>query len=182
MVAAVKITRMAHTAVELRGLAAKSNDAAPVRRLLALALVLEGQSRHTAAAQSGMDRQTLRDWVHRYNTDGVTGLLSIRSGGHPASLTAAQMAELKELTIKGPDPETANVVRWRCVDLREEVVQRFTVTVTERKIGRWLRGLELTRLRPRPFHPKKDMAAQEDFKKILEPDQGHAAGQHDRRG
>ena len=165
MVAAVKITRTDHTAVELRGLAAKSNDAAQVRRLLALALILEGQSRHTAATQSGMDRQTLRDWVHRYNTEGVSGLLSIRSGGHPASLTAAQMAELRELTIKGPDPETDNVVRWRCVDLREEVVRRFTVTVTERTIGRWLRGLELTRLQPRPFHPKKDAAAQEDFKK-----------------
>ena len=93
MVAAVKITRMDHTAVDLRGLAAKSNDAAQVRRLLALALILEGQSRHTAATLSGMDRQTLRDWVHRYNTEGVSGLLSIRSGGHPASLSAAQMAE-----------------------------------------------------------------------------------------
>jgi transposase len=165
MVAAVKITRTDHTAVELRGLAAKSNGTARVRRLLALALILEGQSRHMAATQSGMDRQTLRDWVHRHNTEGVSGLLSIRSGGHPASLTAAQMAELKELTIKGPDPETDNVVRWRCVDLREEVVRRFTVTVTERTIGRWLRGLELTRSRPRPFHPKKDAAAQEDFKK-----------------
>jgi transposase len=165
MATAVKIARTDYTAVELRGLAAKSNDAAQVRRLLALALILEGQSRHTAATQSGMDRQTLRDWVHRYNTEGVSGLLSIRSGGHPASLTAAQMAELKELTIKGPNPETDNVVRWRCVDLREEVARRFTVTVTERTIGKWLRRLELTRLQPRPFHPKKDAAAQEDFKK-----------------
>ena len=112
-----------------------------------------------------MDRQTLRDWVHRYNTEGVSGLLSIRSGGHPASLTATQMAELKELTVNGPDPETDNVVRWRCVDLREEVARRFTVTVTPRTIARWLRGLELTRLQPRPFHPKKDATAQEDFKK-----------------
>jgi transposase len=165
MVAAVKITRTDHTAAELRGLAAKSNDAAQVRRLLALALVLEGQSRHAAAMQTGMDRQTLRDWVHRYNAEGTSGLLSIRSGGHPTSLTAAQMAELKKLTIKGPDPETDHVVRWRCVDLRDEVARRFTVTVTERTIGRWLRGLELTRLQPRPFHPKKDAAAQEAFKK-----------------
>ena len=165
MVAAVKITRTDHTAAELRGLAAKSNDAAQVRRLLALALILEGQSRHTAAAQSGMDRQTLRDWVHRYNTEGVSGLLSIRSGGHPSSLTDAQMVEFKELTIKGPDPEIHSVVRWRCVDLRQEVTRRFAVTVTERTIARWLRGFELTRLQPRPFHPKKDAAAQEDFKK-----------------
>ena len=75
------------------------------------------------------------------------------------------MAELKELTIKGLDPEKDNVVRWRCVDLRDEVARRFTVTVTERTIGRWLRGPELMRLQPRPFHPKKDAAAQETFKK-----------------
>jgi transposase len=112
-----------------------------------------------------MDRQTLRDWVHRYNDAGVAGLASIRSGGRKALLTAEEMAELKELTIKGPDPETDKVVRWRCVDLREVVARRFSVTVTERTIGKWLRKLDLTRLQPRPFHPKKDEAAQAAFKK-----------------
>jgi transposase len=75
------------------------------------------------------------------------------------------MVELRELTIRGPDPEKDRVVRWRCVDLRDEVARRFAVTVTERTIGKWLRKLELTRLQPRPFHPKKDAAAQEAFKK-----------------
>jgi transposase len=162
---AVKITRSDHNAAALRGLAAKSNDGAQVRRLLALALILEGQPRREAAERSGMDRQTLRDWVHRYNEQGVAGLFSVRIGGHPASLTEAQMAELKELTIKGPDPEKNKVVRWRCVDLREEVARRFTVTVTEGTIAKWLRKMGLTRLQPRPFHPKKDEAAQEAFKK-----------------
>jgi transposase len=156
---------MDHTAAELRGLAAKSNDAAQVRRLLALALILEGQPRRAAAEQAGMDRQTLRDWVHRYNAAGVPGLKSIRIGGHPASLNDEQMAELKALTIEGPDPTKDKVVRWRCVDLREEVARRFTVTVSERTIGRWLRRLDMTRLQPRPFHPKKDAVAQEEFKK-----------------
>ena len=165
MGSAVKITRTNHSAKDLRGLAAKSNDAAQVRRLLALALILEGRPRHEAADQAGMDRQTLRDWVHRYNAEGVSGLISIRTGGHPALLTEAQMAELKALTIAGPDPEKDKVVRWRCVDLRDEVTRRFTVAVTERTIGKWLRKLDPTRLQPRPFHPKKDPAAQEEFKK-----------------
>jgi len=165
MGAAVKITRTDHTAEALRGVAAKSNDGAQVRRLLALALILEGHPRRDAAERSGMDRQTLRDWVHRYNDAGVTGLCSIRIGGRKAALTAAQMAELKALTIKGPNPEADKVVRWRCVDLREEVARRFTVTVSERTIGKWLRKMGLTRLQPRPFHPKKDAAAQEAFKK-----------------
>ena len=68
---AITITRMEHTAAELREFAASSRDGAQVRRLLALALILEGRSRTEAAEQSGMDRQTLRDWVHRYNEEGV---------------------------------------------------------------------------------------------------------------
>jgi transposase len=75
------------------------------------------------------------------------------------------MAELRELTVKGPDPEKDKVVRWRCIDLREEVARRFAVTVSERTIGKWLRKMKLTQLQPRPFHPKKDEAAQEAFKK-----------------
>src|SRR5271157_4518250 len=165
MGAAVKITRTDHTAEALRGVAAKSNDAAQVRRLLALALILEGHPREVAAERSGMDRQTLRDWVHRYNDEGVAGLRSIRIGGRAACLTQAQMAELRGLTLKGPDPEKDKVVRWRCIDLREEVALRFAVTVNERTIGKWLRKMGLTRLQPRPFHPKKDAAAQEAFKK-----------------
>ena len=165
MGAAVQVTRTDHTAAELRVVAGKTADGAKVRRLLAVALILEGHPRATAAEQSGMDRQTLRDWVHRYNDAGMAGLASIRSGGRTALLTAEQMAELKELAIKGPDPEKDKVVRWRCIDLREVVTRRFAVTVTERTIGKWLRKLDLTRLQPRPFHPKKDAAAQEAFKK-----------------
>ena len=161
----IAITRTEHVAGDLRAFAAKSRDGAQVRRLLALAFILDGRSRTEAAERAGMERQTLRDWVHRYNAEGVAGLRSSHGPGVPPSLTAAQMAELKAIVLKGPDPEKHGVVRWRCVDLREEVARRFTVTVTERTIGKWLRKLDLTRLQPRPFHPKKDEAGQSAFKK-----------------
>ena len=76
------------------------------------------------------------------------------------------MSELRGLVLAGPDPKTQKVVRWRCRDLREEVIQRFSVTVPERTIAKWLRKLKLTRLQPRPFHPKKDDAAQAAFKNV----------------
>jgi putative transposase len=165
----IEITRDEHSAVDLRAIAGKSRDGAQVRRLFALALVLEGHSRTEAAERSGMDRQTLRDWVHRYNAEGVAGLKSGHGPGQPPSLTADQMAELKEVVVKGPDPKKDGVVRWRCVDLRGEVIRRFGVEVTEGTIGKWLRKLDLTRLQPRPYHPKKDEAAQEAFKKTSFP-------------
>jgi transposase len=164
---AVAITRLEHTAAVLRSFASKSRDGEQVRRLLAVAFVLEGRSRAEAAELSVMDRQTLRDWVHRYNADGIDGLISRRSPGRPAALSTPQMDELGALVIKGPDPDTDGVVRWRCLDLRQQVTQRFGVTVAERTIGKWLRKLNLTRLQPRPYHPRKDPEAQEAFKKTL---------------
>ena len=74
MAKGVAITRLDLDASELRRAAVRSADAAAARRMLALALVLEGHSRGDAAAACGMDRQSLRDWVHRYNASGLPGL------------------------------------------------------------------------------------------------------------
>jgi transposase len=162
---AIRISNFDHTAEGLRHLAAKARDGRVVRRLLAMGLLLEGKSRTQAARQSGMDRQTLCDWVHRYNAEGVAGLASRISPGPVPSLNDQQMAALKALVIAGPDPEKDGVVRWRCVDLREQIIRRFSVTLHERSVGKLLRKLRLTQLQPRPCHPKQDAAAQETFKK-----------------
>jgi len=169
MSAAVQITRLDHTPTALRGTAKRCGDAAQARRLLAIALVLEGVSRQDAARQTGMDRQTLRDWVHRYNEAGPPGLRACKPAGRPPKLTATQMTELRDLVVAGPDPKRHRVIRWRCIDLCGEVARRFAVEVPERTISKWLRKLKLTRLQPRPYHPKKDAAAQAAFKKTSPP-------------
>lgn len=162
---AVRVTRSDLTSSDLRAASAKCADGAQVRRILAVALVLEGRRRSEAAALNGMDRQTLSDWVHRYNAEGIEGLKSRKSPGRVPFLTAAQRAELRELVINGPDPAVHKVVRWRCADLRAEVARRWLVEVHESTIGAWLGELGLTRLQPRPVHPKKDAEAETTFKK-----------------
>ena len=162
---ALQITRTDHTSGELRALAGKCSDGAQVRRLLALAMVLDGHPRSAAASSNGMDRQTLRDWVHRYNQQGVKGLKIRPIPGRTPFLTEQQMAELSALVVQGPDPATDKVVRWRCVDLLGVVKRRFSVEVHESTIGKWLHQLGLTRLQPRPVHPKKDPEAETTFKK-----------------
>jgi transposase len=165
LMAGLEITRSDYTSVELRALSGRCSDGAQVRRLLALALVLDGRSRTEAARLNGMDRQTLRDWVHRYNAEGVEGCKSRSSPGRAPALNEQQMAELRALVIEGPDPQIHGVVRWRCVDLKAEVARRFQVAVHENTIGRWLHELRLTRLQPRPVHPQKDPQAEATFKK-----------------
>lgn len=161
----IEISRTEHSAAALRAVAAKHEDGAVVRRLLALALVLEGRCREEAAVLNGMTRQTLRDWVHRYNAGGLAGLRSRTSCGRPAALSDSQMAALRELVLKGPDPERHAVIRWRCADLCVEVAQRWSVKVCEQTMGRWLRRMRMTRLQPRPYHPRKDAEAELSFKK-----------------
>jgi transposase len=161
----IEITRRELSASELRELASGTHDGAVVRRLLAIALILDGHSRAEAARLNGMDRQTLRDWVHRYNEEGVAGLHSRVSPGRPGALNGAQMEALRGMVLEGPDPERDAVVRWRCADLRDAIAIRWSVELHERSVGRLLHRLGMTRLQPRPHHPKKDTAAQEAFKK-----------------
>jgi transposase len=120
MGAAVAIGRLDMTASALRAAASREKDGAAARRILALALVLDGADRKTAAETCGMDRQTLRDWVHRYNAEGLTGLHDLTPPGPKPKLTAEQQAELAGLVETGPDPARHGVVRWRRVDLRDE--------------------------------------------------------------
>ena len=165
----VRITRTDLTSGELRALSVKCPNGAQVRRMLAMALVLEGRPRSEAASINGMDRQTLCDWVHRYNAAGIEGLKTRKSPGQAPRLSQQQKAELRELVVKGPDLAIHKVVRWRCVDLQAEVARRWSIEVHESTIGRWLGALGLTRLQPRPVHPKKDPEAETDFKKTLPP-------------
>jgi transposase len=121
--------------------------------------------RKTAAETCGMDRQTLRDWVHRYNAEGLAGLRNLRSPGPRSKLTVQQQAELAALVEAGPDRARHGVVRWRRVDLRDELERRFGVVLHERSVGKILAKLGYRRLSVRPRHPEADEAAQEAFKK-----------------
>src|ERR687883_211416 len=162
---AVGITRRELGADELRREAARCRDAKAARRMLALALVLEGGSREAAARAAGMDRQTLRDWVHRYNEEGLVGLRDRPRSGRKPRLTPDQEAELAAAVERGPDPDRDGVVRWRRVDLKALIETRFAVRLHERSVGKVLRRLGFARLSVRPKHPKADEAAQEAFKK-----------------
>src|SRR5450759_4477006 len=121
--------------------------------------------RTSAAETCGMDRQTLRDWVHRYNATGLAGLRNRKSSGRPPKLTAAQKAVLVELVEKGPDPARHKVVRWRRCDLAGELERLFGVKLHERSVGDLRASLGYRRLSVRPQHPQADEAAQEAFKK-----------------
>jgi transposase len=165
MSGAVPVTRIDLSAADLRGLAKKEKNPLIVRRMLAIALVLEGVDRRSAATACGMDRQTLRDWVHRYNAEGIAGLRERRTTGNKSPLGPEAKQALAALVEAGPDPAVNKVVRWRRVDLQEELAARFGIHVHERTVGKYLAALGYRRLSVRPQHPDADPQAQEAFKK-----------------
>jgi transposase len=91
------------SAAEVRSLASRAKEVRQSRRLLSIAAVYDGMSREDAARIGGMDRQTLRDWVHHFNASGPDGLRDGRTGGPACKLSAAQLAELAAIVEAGPE-------------------------------------------------------------------------------
>ena len=129
------------TASEVRRFAKRAKDAAQARRLLAIAAVLDGASREDAAKIGGMDRQTLRDWVIRFNEQGPDGLINIPSPGVPPKLGKKHRAFLLRLVEQGPIPAVHGVVRWRGCDLIMRLHEEFDISVSDDTIYRALKDL-----------------------------------------
>jgi transposase len=157
--------RTEFSASELRRLAKVSKDANQSRRLLSLAAVRDGMNRADAARIGGMDRQTLRDWVHRFNKAGPDGLLDAWASGPTPRLSPGQKAELAAIVEAGPDRQIDGVVRWRRIDLQRVIRERFGVAYHERYVGTLLQRLGFSHMSARPRHPGQNAEIIEAFKK-----------------
>ena len=152
------------TPVVLRKLAKAEANPRVARRMLAIANALSGMSRKDAAEAAGMDRQTLRDWVIRYNAHGLDGLSDCWGDGRPPRLEAHEQAELMRIVLEGPDPESGLSAFTR-EDLVRICEARFGKTFHPASLGRILKRLGFSRQKARPSHPQKDPALAEAFKR-----------------
>ena len=159
--------RTVYTADEVRRFAKRAKDAAQARRLLAIAAVLDGASREDAAKLGGMDRQTLRDWVIRFNEQGPDGLINIPSPGVPPKLDEEHKAFLVRLVEEGLVPAVHGVVRWRACDLIMQLHEEFGLSVSDDTIYRALKDLGFSHVSARPKAYKQDPEAMDAFKKTL---------------
>src|SRR6202167_2823520 len=154
-----------YSAAELRALARRSKNVNQSRRLLSLAAIGDGMDRCEAARIGGIDRQTLRDWVHRVNDHGPEGLIVNWRGAPKPRLSADQLAELAQMVEAGPDREKDGVVRWRRLDLKCVIAERFGVDFHPHYVGKLLKKLGFSHISARPRHPAQDERTVEAFKK-----------------
>jgi transposase len=153
---------------ELRRLGREQTSGRMASRMFAIANVLDGLSREDAATHAGMERQCLRDWVHRFNAEGVAGLADLPRKGRPRRMHEEIEKAFCERVDKGPDGETDKLVRWRRVDLQEWLKSEHTINYHERSIGKILKRLGYSHVSTRPVHPENDPEAMEAFKKTLQ--------------
>jgi transposase len=163
MPSAVKL-RCDYTARELRSLAKHVKDNNQARRLLSLAAIQDGMNREDAARIGGMDRQTLREWIHRFNEAGPDSLLDRWTEGPAPRLSFEQKAELSALVEAGPDREVDGVVRWRRVQLKRVIKRRYDVDYQERHVGTLLKQLGLSHVSARPRSSGQDAETMAAFK------------------
>ena len=166
MPSAVRL-REDYSAKELRALARRSKDVNQRRLLLSLAAVRDGMDRGSAAKIGGMDRQTSRDWVHRFNASGPQGLIDNWTEGPKPRLSEQQLTQFAQIVEAGPDRGEDGVVRWRRIDLKRVIAERFGVAFHERYVGKLLKKLGFSHISARPRHPAQDERIVEGFKKLL---------------
>jgi transposase len=159
------VIRSDFDAGQLRVLASHSRDANQARRLLSLAAIYDGMTRADAAIVGGMDRQTLGDWVVRFNDEGIDGLLNRKSPGRRRRLSQGQLEELDKIVEAGPDLGKDGVVRWRAIDLKRVIEARFGVSYGERHVMKLLNALGFSHISARPKHPKQNARVMGAFKK-----------------
>ena len=165
MAAAIEL-RADFSGDELRRLARDSGDAKQVRRLLALAVVLDGGTRTEGARLGGVGLQIVQDWVLRFNAEGPGGLIDRKAPGKAPTLTTEQRAALARVVEAGPESWRDGVVRWRLIDLVQWLREEFRVSVSEATVGRELRALGFRKLSARPRHYAQDPEAAEAFKNV----------------
>jgi len=153
------------SSAELRHAARREADSRVACRLLAIANALDGMSRERAAEQTGMDRQALRDWVIRYNAEGIEGLHDRPRSGRPPFLGEGEMAVFRAMVLRGPNIERDGLSSWTAKDLCLLVERRFGVQYQENGMLKLLHSLGLSWQKTRPSHPRADPKAQAAFKK-----------------
>ena len=153
------------SSTELRRLAKAERDGRVSRRMLAIANALDEMSRAEAARLAGMDRQTLRDWVIRYNEASVEGLGDRWGAGRPVAVSEGELAVVKAKVLEASCRPGDAASPLRIVDVAELIEARTGVRYSLSGTHRLMKTADLSYQKTRPSHPKAAPAARARFKK-----------------
>ena len=122
----------------------------------------------------------MRDWVLRFNAEGLDDLKDGKALGQTRKLNEAQRRALVAMVEAGPISAIHGVVRWRLIDLAQWVYDEYAISVTKQVLSRELRGMHYRKLSARPRHHAQDAVAiaslKKDFGALVEGVAAEAGG------
>jgi transposase len=134
-------------------------------RLHGVLLVAHGLSCPEVARLLGDAPRTVEYWVHRFEQDGLAGLVEGERSGRPPRLNASQLAEIGTALRGTPEATGLSGHLWDGKSLSAFVECQFGVELGVRQSQRLFRQLGFRLRKPRPALAHADAERQEAHKK-----------------
>ena len=147
----------------------RSRDSRYDHRLHAVLLVAQGMSCPEVGRLLGDASRTVEYWVHRFEKEGLAGLVDIERSGRPSRLEDEQFGEIGEILRKSPLDVGMGTNLWDGKALSEFIQSRYGISLGVRQCQRLFRQMGFRMRKPRPVIARADPARQEEHKKNFEP-------------
>ena len=131
----------------------------------------EGHSPPKIATMLKRNAHTVRDWLSRYNTEGLSGLTRISPPGRPRKEREFALQELPSLLAQSPTNVGYCDVAWTVSLLADALEKRYGSKISDDTVERSLAELGYTYKRPMKSVPERAPSKkekQEQFNKMLD--------------
>ncbi|MGA7264815.1 MAG: helix-turn-helix domain-containing protein [Stellaceae bacterium] len=145
----------------------RSESGRVCQRVLIIANLIEGMEHEEAARLAGLSRSAAYEWHNRYEEEGIEGLRDRPRPGRQSRVDSVTSARFKERIVAGAALQRDGVVAFRGVDAQRILKEEFDIDSSLPSTYRLLHRIKLSRLAPRPRHPRADTTAQAAFSQLL---------------
>src|SRR6266581_8787280 len=139
------------------------------RRLQAVVLNSEGQTSGELARILKVPRSKVSEWLQRYQTHGVDGLLEGYRSGRPSELTEKQRQQLGDILDSGPAAYGLDNGIWTSPMIAWVIEEEFGVQYHPGHVRKLLHGWGFSVQRPRRVLARADAAAQDRWHRRTYP-------------
>lgn len=139
------------------------------KRLRAVALNAEGHTSGELAKILQAARSKVSEWLQRYQTDGVDGLLEGYRPGRPSELTEKQQQQLGDILDSGPVAYGLDTGIWTSPMIAWVIEEEFGVQYHPGHVRKLLHGWGFSVQRPRRVLARADAAAQDRWHRRIYP-------------
>ncbi len=149
----------------------RSRESRYDHRLHGVLLVAQGMACRQAAQYLGDSPRAVEYWVHRFDIDGLAGLVDQERPGRPSRLNSKQLAEINQVLRKPPEESGLSANLWDGKALSEYISREFDLSLGVRQCQRMFRQLDFRLRKPRPLIAHADPDLQRKQKKTPRTDE-----------